>query len=299
MAARRRPEPEQEPALVAGIALTHPDRVLFPEQGITKRELARYHETVADWILPELAGRPLSLVRCPQGRRKACFFQRHPGATVPDRVETVAIPGEPEPYLAVRDLPGLIALVQIGVLELHPWPARAATPEHPDRLILDLDPGEGAPFEGVVAAARIAREMLTGLGLASFVKTTGGRGLHVVVPLASAHGWAAHQAAAKTLAERLAATAPDRLTTAIRKAERRGRIFVDWLRNARGASAVAPYSPRARTGAPVAMPLAWDELGPGLDPATFTVRTVPGLLRNRPDPWAGIASLRQALPEDL
>jgi bifunctional non-homologous end joining protein LigD len=295
--APRRLEPE--PALVAGVALTHPDRVLFPGQGITKRELAAYHEAVAERILPELAGRPLSLLRCPQGRRKACFFQRHPGAAMPERLAAVAVPGDPAPWLTVSDLPGLVALVQIGALELHPWPAQAEAPERPDRLILDLDPSEGAAFADVVAAALAARGVLAAAGLACFAKTTGGKGLHVVAPVTSGHGWAEHRNAAKALAERLAATAPDRLTTAIRKTERRGRIFVDYLRNARGASAIAPYSPRARAGAPVAMPLAWEELVPGLDPAAFTVRTVPALLRDRPDPWAAIGTLRQDLPQGV
>lgn len=285
--------------VVAGVALTHPERALFPGQGLTKLELARYHEAVSPWSLPEIAGRPLTLTRCPQGRAKACFVQRHPGVGTPKALDRVAVPGDPKPWLALHDLKGLIALAQIGTLEIHPWPARAETPEHPDRLILDLDPGEGTAFAGVVEAALAARDLLAGLGLESFVKTTGGRGLHVVAPLTPGHGWEAHEAAAKALAERLATSAPDRLTTAMRKAEREGRIFVDWLRNARGASAVAPYSPRARAGAPVAMPLAWEELGPGLDPAAFTVRTVPALLQRRPDPWAGIGRVRQALPSGL
>jgi bifunctional non-homologous end joining protein LigD len=285
--------------VVAGVALTHPDRILFPEQGVTKGELARYHTAVASRILPELAGRPLTLVRCPQGRRKACFVQRHPGPGTPEALKRVRVPGEEKPYLALHDLAGLVALVQIGTLELHPWPARAEAPERPDRLILDLDPGEGTPFAAVVAAALAARDLLAGLSLASFVKTTGGRGLHVVAPLAADHGWEAHEVAAKALAERLAAGDPGRLTTAMRKAERGSRIFVDWLRNARGASAVAPLSPRARAGATVAMPLAWDELGSDLDPAAFTIRTVPALLADRPDPWAGIADLRQKLPRGL
>ena len=291
---------ESDAVEIAGVRLTHPDRLLYPEQGITKRELAGYHEAVADRILPELADRPLTLVRCPQGSQKKCFFQRHAGAGIPRqlrRVELADVEGEPA-YLTADDLPALVALTQVGVLELHAWPARAERPDRPARLILDLDPGPGVAFAQVVAAAVRLREVLAGLGLRSFVKTTGGKGLHVVVPVLPDHGWENHKAAAKAVAERLEAEEPDRYTTDDAKAARDGRIYVDHLRNSRGASAVVPYSPRARPGAPVAMPLAWEELGPNLNPAAFTVRTVPGLVRDRPDPWARLPALRQLLPQD-
>jgi DNA ligase D len=297
MAPQRPREPD--PIEVAGVRLTHPDRLLYPEQGISKRELAVYHESVADRILPELAGRPLTLVRCPQGRQKKCFFQRHAGAGTPRqlrRVELADVGGEPA-YLTADDLPALVALTQVGVLELHAWPARAERPDRPDRVVLDLDPGPGVALEVVVAAALQLREILAGHGLWSFAKTTGGKGLHVVAPVLPDHDWEAHKAFAKTVAERLEAEAPGRYTTESAKAAREGRIYVDHLRNSRGASAVVPYSPRARAGAPVAMPLAWEELKPGLDPAAYTVRTVPSLLRKRPDPWAALAGLRQRLPQ--
>jgi bifunctional non-homologous end joining protein LigD len=283
------------------VRLTHPDRVLWPEQGITKRALATYLVTVADRLLPETAGRPLTLLRCPQGPERKCFVQRHPGEGAPPQLRTVEIDEDDgkATYVTADDPPALVALAQLGVLELHPWPARAADPERPDRLILDLDPGEGVGFPAVVEAALRLRELLAELGLASVPRTTGGRGLHVVAPLLPGHGWDAHLAAARALAERLAAAAPERYTTAIPKAERRGRIFVDYLRNGRGASAIACCSPRARPGAPVAMPLAWEELTPGLDPAAFTLRTVPERLDSRPDPWAGTLALRQKLPPGL
>jgi bifunctional non-homologous end joining protein LigD len=297
MARRRAAEPDA--VEVAGVRLTHPDRLLYPEQGISKSELARYHEAVADRILPELADRPLTLVRCPQGSQKKCFFQRHAGAGIPRqlrRVELADVEGEPA-YLTADDLPALVALTQVGVLELHAWPARAERPDRPDRLILDLDPGPGVEFAEVVAAALRLREILGDLGLRSFVKTTGGKGLHVVAPVLPDHGWEAHKGFAKAVAERLEADSPGRYTTGSAKAARDGRIYVDHLRNSRGASAVVPYSPRARAGAPVAMPLAWEELRPGLDPAACTVRNVPGLLRERADPWAEIGTLRQKLPQ--
>jgi DNA ligase D len=297
MAPRRAAEPDA--VEVAGVRLTHPDRLLYPEQGITKRELAGYHEAVADRILPELAGRPLTLVRCPRGSQKKCFFQRHAGAGIPRqlrRVELADVEGEPA-YLTADDLPALVALTQVGVLELHAWPARAERPDRPDRLILDLDPGPNVAFAEVIASAVRLREILAGLGLRSFVKTTGGKGLHVVAPVLPDHGWEAHKAVAKAVAERLEAEAADRYTTESAKAARGGRIYVDHLRNSRGASAVAPYSPRARPGAPVAMPLDWEQLTPDLDPARFTVRTMPGVIRERPDPWAALGALRQELPQ--
>ena len=288
-------------ALIAGVRLTHPDRVLWPEQGITKRALATYLVTVADRLLPETAGRPLTLLRCPQGPERKCFVQRHPGEGAPPELRTVEIAEDDgkATYVTADDPPALVALAQIGVLELHPWPARAEDPEHPDRLILDLDPGEGVGFPAVVEAALRLRDLLADLGLESFPRTTGGRGLHVVVPLLPEHGWDAHLAAARALAERLAATSPERYTTAMPKVERRGRIFVDYLRNGRGASAIASCSPRARTGAPVATPLAWEELTSGLNPSAFTLLSLPERLAARPDPWAGTLALRQVLPQGL
>jgi bifunctional non-homologous end joining protein LigD len=296
-----RPAAEPDTIEIAGVRLSHPDRLLYPEQGISKRELAGYCEKMAERILPELSDRPLTMVRCPQGRQRKCFFQRHAGPGTPRqlrRVELADVQGEPA-YLTADDLPALVALTQVGALELHAWPARAERPDRPDRLILDLDPGPRVDFAAVVAAALELRDLLAGLGLRSFVKTTGGKGLHVVAPVLPDHDWEAHKGAAKAVAERLEAEAPDRYTTDSAKIAREGRIYVDHLRNSRGASAVVPYSPRARAGAPVAMPLAWEELKPGLDPAAFTVRTVPGLVRDRPNPWAAVAALRQGLPQDM
>lgn len=290
MARTRRTEPADEPIEVAGVRLTHPDRVLYPRQGITKRGLAAYYEAVAARMLPQVAGRPLALVRCPQGRQRTCFYQQHAAPGMPASLARVTVPeaGGTAEHVMVVDLAGLVGLVQIGVLELHPWGARADDLARPDRLILDLDPGPEVGFADVVTAALEVRDRLAAKGLASFVKTTGGKGLHVTAPLAPGPGWPEVKAFAKGLADSMAAEAPDRFTAKAAKAGRKGRIFLDYLRNEQGATAVAAYSPRAREGATVATPLAWDELTPALDPQAFTVRTVPDRVRAGHDPWAAL-----------
>ena len=285
---------------IEGVRITNPDKVLYPEQGITKRELAEYYALIAGWILPHVGDRPITLVRCPTGRQKKCFYQRHAGAGVPSQVKRVEISGfeQSGAYLYIADRQGLIALIQLGVLEIHPWNARVDRPDRPDHMILDLDPGEGVAFADVVAAAHEVREALTGTGLASFVKTTGGKGIHVVVPIARRHEWPEVKTFARSFAEKLAHDAPNRFLTRISIAERRGRIFIDYLRNDPTSTAVAPYSTRSRLGAPVSTPLDWDELVPSLDPAAFTIRSVPGrLARQRRDPWSELTSLDQRLPK--
>jgi bifunctional non-homologous end joining protein LigD len=289
----------KEEVEIAGVRLTSPEKVLYPEQGTTKRDLAEYYVAVADAILPHVARRPITLVRCPTGRQKKCFYQRHAGSGVPPELGEVEISGfeESGAYLYIKDVKGLVAMVQMGVLEMHPWGARIDRPDRAERMIFDLDPGEGLGFADVVPAALEVRAFLNDLGLVSFVKTTGGKGLHVVVPLERRHDWRDVKAFAKTTAETLAARAPDRFLIRISKAERRGRIFIDYLRNDPTSTAVAPYSTRARSGAPVAMPIAWEELSPALDPASFNINTVPGLLRERrADPWTEIGTVRQRLP---
>jgi DNA ligase D len=284
---------------LAGVRLTSPDKVLYPEQGITKRDLAEYAIAVADWMLPHVARRPITLVRCPTGRQKKCFYQRHAGSGVPSELSEVEISGfeESGAYLYITDVKGLVALVQMGVLEIHPWNARADRPERPDRVVFDLDPGEGLAFGDVVAGAHEVRARLADLGLVSFAKTTGGKGLHVVVPIERRHEWPDVKRFARSLAEAIAADAPTRYLTRISIAERRGRIFIDYLRNDPTSTAVAPYSTRSRVNAPVATPVTWDEVGPALDPARFTIRTVPERLRGlNADPWADIDRIRQRLP---
>jgi bifunctional non-homologous end joining protein LigD len=287
------------PVEVAGVKLTHPDRVLFRDQAITKLGLARYYEAVADWMVPHVADRPLSLVRCPEGERGACFYQKHAAPGVPKQVKRVRIResgGGPASYLYVDDLPGIIALAQIGVLEIHPWGTRVERIERPDRLVLDLDPAPGLPWPRVVEAAEEARALLQDQGLVSFVKTTGGKGLHVVVPLRPEAGWDVLRAVGEGIGAAMTRRAPDRYTINPLKAARRGRIFIDYLRNVRGATAVAAYSPRAKPGAPVSTPLAWSELSAKTNPAAFTVATVPRRLTAlRKDPWADFFSVDQAI----
>ena len=281
---------------IEGVRLSNPDKVLYPEQGITKGDLADYYVAVAERMLPHVAMRPITMVRCPTGRQQKCFYQRHAGSGVPRQLEKVTVPGFDNPYLFIRDLAGLIALVQMGVLEIHPWGVTVEEPARPDRLIFDLDPGVGLGFDAVVAAAIDVRDRLATLGLTSFVKTTGGKGLHVMLPIAPVHGWPEAKAWTKDFAERMAADAPDLYLTRIAKAERTRRIFIDYLRNDPTSTAVGPFSTRARPGAPVALPLGWDQLVPGLDPAGFTVATVPALIARESNPWAGLADLRQRLP---
>lgn len=295
------PKDSGGPVEIAGVPLSHPERVLYPEQGVTKADLARYFESVADWILPQVAGRPLTLVRCPQGRARTCFYQKHAREGLPAAVRSLELReagGKDEPYLYVDDLEGLVGLVQVGVLELHLWGARVDAVERPDRLVFDLDPDPSIGYPVLADAARRVRDALAGVGLDSWPKTTGGKGLHVVAPIARRASWDEAKAFARALAESVARQDPELFLTQASKAARKGRIFLDWLRNARGATAVAPYSTRARPGAPVATPLDWRELD-GDDPrAAFTLATVPGRLRGlglRRDPWRGMASSRQAL----
>jgi bifunctional non-homologous end joining protein LigD len=283
--------------IVAGIRLSNPDKILYPDQGITKGELADYYVAVADRMLPHLAFRPLTMVRCPTGQEKKCFYQRHAGSGVPEQLGEVKIPGFDEPYLFIRDVAGLIAMVQMGVLEIHPWGVTVEQPARPDRIIFDLDPDEGLGFDAVVRAAREVRDRLWALGLASFVKTTGGKGLHVVLPMEPLTDWSEAKAFAKRLSAEMAADAPELYLTRISKAERSGRIFIDYLRNDPTSTAVAAYSTRSRPGAPVATPLEWEELDRPIDPGAFNLRTVPHRIAGQPsDPWKTLGTLRQKLP---
>ncbi len=286
---------------VAGVSLSHPDRVLWEEQGLTKQELAEFYVGIADWILPHLVDRPLTLIRCPSGSAKKCFVQRHSWAGLSDFIHRQMVPdskdGEQE-VLTVRDIQGVMALVQSGVLEMHVWGATLKNLERPDRLIFDLDPGEGVDWPQVIKAATAVRERLKGMGLVSFVKTTGGKGLHVVVPLTPRAAWKDALAFTRGFAEAMAVDEPGRYTTTSVKQEREGRIFIDYLRNNREASAVAPYSTRSRPGAPVATPVSWDELTPDLRPNGFTVQNLPERLRRlKKDPWADLPLIDQTLPE--
>jgi bifunctional non-homologous end joining protein LigD len=286
-------------ARVAGVTITHPTRVVYPGQGLTKLKLAQFYESIAKWILPHLRGRPTALVRCPEGLRKACFYQKHSGTWAHEALRRVQIQerrkvGE---YLIADDLRGLIGLVQMGILEIHTWNARVDRLEQPDRVVIDLDPDPSVPWNDVVAAARLVREGLAGLGLESFVKTTGGKGLHVVAPLVPGPGWDECAAFARAVAESLVQHDARRFVATAAKAARKGRIFVDYLRNVRGATSIAAYSTRARPGAPVSTPLGWDELDVSLRSDAFSVSNLPQRLAGlKRDPWARYWTLRQRLP---
>ena len=283
---------------VAGVKLTHPDRVLW-DHGITKQGLAEFYESIADWVLPHLVGRPLSLVRCPSGAGHGCFFQKHSWAGLSDHIrrEMVRDEGGEEEVLYINDLPGLVSLVQAGVLEIHPWGSTIADIERPDRITMDLDPAEDVSWPDVIAAATDVRERLRAVRLESFVKTTGGKGVHVVIPLTPQAGWDEVKGFAHALALAMEADSPSRYLAKASKQARRGRIYVDYLRNGRGATAIAAYSTRARPGATISVPLAWNELSPDLKPNHYTIANLPSRLASlKRDPWADIAAVKQVLP---
>jgi len=284
---------------VAGVELSNPDRVLYPEQGITKRDLALYYEAISPWMLPHVAGRPLSLVRCPAGREKECFYQKHWGGRLPTAVKTVEIEegkGGVREYTVIYEAAGLVSLVQHGVLEFHLWGARADQVEAPDRISFDVDPAPGLPWATVREAARMLRELLGSVGLESWIKTTGGKGLHIVTPIERRASWQEVSAFARALAYRLAREEPSRYLATASKAERKGRIFIDWLRNTRGATAIAPWSTRARPGAPISVPISWEELDRLKGGDQFQLKGIPDLVRGRKaDPWAALLKARQRL----
>ncbi|MGA3303992.1 MAG: DNA ligase D [Methylovirgula sp.] len=281
------------------ITLTHPDRLYWPDAGVTKAGLADYYADVWKHIAPFIVARPLALVRCPGGIKEPCFFQKHAWKGLSGSIHQIKDPKEKaeEPILYIDDLDGLIALVQGGVLEIHPWGSALATLEQPDRIIMDLDPGEGVAWRDVIAAAKDVKQRFADFGLASFVKTTGGKGLHVVAPLKPSAGWEEVKNFSRDIAQSMAADSPESYVATITKSKRHGKILIDYLRNGRGATAVAPYSTRARPGAPVSMPLGWSELTPEIGPAYFTLANAPARLAAlSKDPWGDFQKLAKSLP---
>jgi bifunctional non-homologous end joining protein LigD len=280
--------------------ITHPNKVLDAESGMTKQDLADYYNAVAEHMLPHIADRPLSLVRCPDGNSKPCFFQKHAGLGVPSGVKTIPIQShkadKAEAFLAVDSVDGLIALAQMGVLEIHPWGSRRDSLDKPDRIVFDLDPDATIAFETVAKTALELKSRLQQIGLESFVKSTGGKGLHVVVPIRPNHEWPAIKGFAHRLVLAMEKEKPNLYVTKMTKALRKNRIYLDYLRNDRESTSVAPFSPRARSGVPVAMPLRWDELGSSTAPAFHVsdIQTWRGRLRH--DPWEKLAASRQSLP---
>ncbi|CAN5615859.1 hypothetical protein BH23GEM6_BH23GEM6_23520 [soil metagenome] len=288
---------------VAGVRLTSAEKVLYQGQGITKLELAEYYVRIQQWVIPELRDRPLTLLRCPAGSEKECFVQRRANTSISDLVHRVPVTvagEESAEHLAIDSIAGLISLVQLGVLELHTWGARRDRLDRPDRLVMDLDPSAELPFTAAADAALEIRETLQALGLRSFVRSTGGKGLHVVAPLVRRNSWEELRAAARAIAERLAVAKPASYLAKASIAERKGRVFVDYMRNAPGATAIASYSTRARPGATVSIPIAWSELERGFDPAEWTLRSVPARLEQQlTHPWEGASQLRQSLKREV
>jgi len=289
---------EKTDELASKFPLTHPDKVLFPELGITKREVLEYYELVAERMLPHVANRPLTLVRCPNGWSKACFFQKHPAKGTPAALRSVFI-RESEgkaPYAVLDDAEGLFALVQLGALEIHTWGSHADDFERPDLLVFDLDPDPSVKFAAVIQCAQQLRAIFAAAKLESFVKTTGGKGLHVCVPITPELEWPQIKEFCKQLAEALERQSPDLYVATQSKAKRRGKIFVDYLRNARGATFIAPYSTRARQNASLAVPLEWDELTASFHPAAVTLRSIRSRLAELAvDPFERMAKVKQRL----
>ena len=285
--------PRARTETIEGVTLTHPDRELWP--GITKRDLVEYWQSVAKHALPGLAHRPLAIVRCPEGVDGEHFFQKHGHGTMPPGIRDGV--ADKAPFLAIDGLQGLVAMAQMSAIELHVWGATEADPLHPDQLVFDLDPGEGVKVPDIVAAALDMRDRLEALGLAGFCRTSGGKGLHVVVPLQPEQPWDPVRAFCKTFAETVSAERPEKYLAHVKIADRRGRILIDWLRNGLGSTAVASFCPRARPGAGVATPLAWAEVTPKLNLQAFNLKTVPErLARLKADPWADFDRERRSLP---
>jgi bifunctional non-homologous end joining protein LigD len=291
---------------VAGVSLSHPDRVLFPDVGVTKLGLARYYESIADWIVPHVIDRPLTLVRCPNGlgarstaEQPACFYMKHSKVWAPPALRRVRIPelrkiGE---YLIADSVAAVVGLVQMDVLEIHTWNSRFARIERPDRIVIDLDPGDGVAWADVVTAAKTVRALFEALDLACFAKTTGGRGLHIVVPITPRADWTECLAFARGCALALVRAHPDTFTERFARRGRERKILVDYLRNNRTNTSIAAYSTRARTGAPISVPIAWSELTATTTPDRFTIVTVPRRLSKlRRDPWKAYAATRQTIP---
>jgi bifunctional non-homologous end joining protein LigD len=281
----------------SSVTLTHPDRIYWPEVGVTKEGLADYYAEAWPFMKPFIVGRALALLRCPDGIGGQAFFQKHAWKGLNRNIVLVNDPKEPEALIAIRGFDGLMALVQSAALEIHPWGSTVTDWERPDMIVMDLDPGDDVAWTSVIAAAEEVRARLKNVGLAAFVKTSGGKGLHVVSPIKPKAGWPAVKAFTKSIADSMAADSPERFVSTIPKARRHGKILIDYLRNQRGMTAVAAYSTRARPGAGVSMPLAWEELSPEIGPAYFTILNAPARLSSVADPWvdfrAGAAPIEE------
>ncbi len=291
-----RPTPES-----LGIHITNPDRAIFPTENLTKGDLANYYAAIDPLLMADAKNRPITLIRCPQGRAKKCFFQKHDTGSMGEHVKHVAIKekkGGEQDYLRVDDVRGILSCVQMGTIEFHGWGSRADKVEYPDRLVFDLDPDEGLDFAAVRDAARRIRELLADLGLETFPLLTGGKGVHVIAPLDASADWQAVSSFAERFSKAVAEAEPERFTANMRKVQRKGRIFLDWLRNQRGSTAVLPYSARAREGAPVSAPIAWEELDEYEGGNAFSIRDLDLLFeRSESKLLKGWGEAKQALPK--
>jgi bifunctional non-homologous end joining protein LigD len=299
---RDAPVPRQDSVAVAGVDLTHPGKMLYPVPGITKLDLAQHYVDVAAAMLPHVRDRPLTLVRCPVGVAGGCFYQKHQGAVASTRLRAIAIDEKSKrsTYLMVEDVAGLVALVQMDALEVHLWGSTSRALERPDRIVFDLDPDLGLAWSRVVEGALLVRDLLARMGLETWPKATGGKGLHVVLPVRARYGWDAVKSFARAVTDDIVRRHPQSYTGNLAKRARGGKIFIDYLRNQRGATTIAPFSARASADAPVAMPLSWREVEEGVRSDAFTVATARARLKKlRRDPWAGLIECRQSLPAVL
>jgi bifunctional non-homologous end joining protein LigD len=288
--------PKIDPSL-RSVRMTNPDRVLYPEIDVTKADLALYYAQVAERMLPHVANRPLMLVRCPQGVGTPCFHQKHPTQGMSKQIKRVKIPESKGTFetMYIEDAGGIVQLVQNGALEIHTWGSRVDDVERPDQITFDLDPDEGLPWPRVVEAATEIKRRLDALELPSFLKTTGGKGLHIVIPIRPELEWDEIKALCKGFADSLVRAAPSKYLATISKAKRKGKILIDYLRNGRGATAACAYSTRARPTASVALPIDWNELTTELRPNQFTIQNVPERIAKMKDPWRDFGRHRPAL----
>jgi len=280
--------------VVAGVRLSHPDRIVYPDLGISKRDLAEYFDGIARWIVPHVKGRPLTLVHCPAGVASPCQFLKHAKAWGPTALRRVRIEEKTKvgEYLVADDAAGVVSLAQMGIVEIHTWNSTVDDLERPNRIVWDLDPGPSVKWSAVVEAAKVLRDVLATLNLKAWVKTTGGRGIHVVAPLQSSLNWSGCLEFSRAVGDAIVRTDPSRFTLAFRKAGRERQILIDYLRNNRTNTSICAYSPRARPDAPVSLPVTWADLRH--DPAEWTLPTVSRRLqRRRTDPWAGYWTTRQ------
>jgi bifunctional non-homologous end joining protein LigD len=280
--------------------LTSPTRVVYPDRGTTKQQVADYYRAIMPWLLPEIVDRPLSIIRCTQGADRPCFFQKHHTAGLEnvDKVKLKEEAGNQGDYLVVRDGQSVLELVQFNALEFHPWGSHAENPDRADRIVFDLDPGPGVSWKEVVDAARKIRKLLEDLNITSFVRTSGGKGLHVVLPLNPGCDWDVVKPFAHSFADTMAQMEPLKFVSTATKKFRNGKIFLDYLRNGRGATSVASFSLRAREGAPVAMPLRWEELGKVKSGGAFDIDTaLSRMKRLKAHPWEGIEAVKQDLDQ--